>query len=200
MSIPPFPTRLTGSAIASRDSRCGAAGSAGARARSIRCRSATRRSGKPTWRPVPPGFVEAAARLGDAGSDRVGKRLRRCCRRRGTTEVETLRAVTTEILHDPLLGTALDSLGHELESERLAEAHDSSEERKILHTTVDLCGEAAVDLYDVDRKTLKIRERCIARAEVVEGELDAAVLQEVELLLGALAARDEHALGQLERQ
>ena len=49
-------------------------------------------------------------------------------------------------------------------------------------------------------KPLEIGERRVARSEVVERELDTAVLQHCELLLRALAARDEHALGQLERQ
>src|SRR5882762_6819357 len=108
--------------------------------------------------------------------------------------------MAAEALHDSLLSIALDSLGHELEPERLPQAYDSLEECEVGGAAVDLGREAAVDLDDVDRETLKIGERCVTRAEVVEGELDASVLQGGELLLGPLAACDEHALGQLERQ
>ncbi len=114
--------------------------------------------------------------------------------------MEALRTVAAEVLHDALLRNALDSFGYELKSERLPQADDSLEQREICCTGVDLGGEAAVDLHDVDRKSLEIGERRVARSEVVERELDTSVLQHCELLLRALTARDEHALRQLERQ
>src|SRR5436190_3249647 len=200
MSIPLFPTRRTGSAIASRDSRCGAAGSAGGRALSIRCRSRTRRPDNPNWQPVRPGFVETGGASGEAGSDGVGQSQRRGRGRSRTAEVEALRAVAAQFPHDALLSKSLDPFSHELKPERLPQADDSLEEREIRCAAVDLGGEAAVDLHDVDRKSLQIGERRIARPEVVERELDTSFLQHCELLLRALTARDEHALGQLERQ
>src|SRR6266540_3306306 len=114
--------------------------------------------------------------------------------------MEALRTVAAEIPHDPLLSMALNPLGHELKSERLPEADDPLEERKVVRAAVDLGGEAAVDLHDVDRESLQIGERCVAGAEVVERELHASLLQDGKLLRSALAARDEHALCQLERQ
>src|SRR6266851_720227 len=98
-------------------------------------------------------------RLGDAGLDRVAREhQRRSGRRRGTAEVEPLRTVAAEVLHDSLLSATLDSFRHELEPERLPQAHDSLEEREIGRAAVDLGRKAAVDLHDVDRKTLEIRQ------------------------------------------
>src|SRR4029079_9180135 len=108
--------------------------------------------------------------------------------------------MTPQLLHDPLLRVALDALRDELKTQRLAEADDALEQREIVGAAVDLRREAAVDLDDVDRQPLEIRERRIARPEVVECELDAPLLQGLELQVGTLTARDEDALGQLERQ
>src|SRR6266545_6776696 len=114
--------------------------------------------------------------------------------------MEALRTVAAEIMHDPLLSIALDSLGDELKPERLPEPDNPLEQREVVHAAVDLGRKAAVDLHDVDREPLQIGERRVAGTEVVERELHASLLQDSKLLLGALAARDEHALGQLERQ
>jgi hypothetical protein len=99
-----------------------------------------------------------------------------------------------------LLSNALDPLSHELKPERFPQADNSLEEREIRRAAIDLGGEAAVDLHDVDRESLQIGERRVARPEVVQRELDTPVLQHDELLLRALAARNEHALRQLERE
>src|SRR3954468_18711169 len=108
--------------------------------------------------------------------------------------MEALRTMAAEVLHDSLLSVAFDSFGDELEAERFPQTNDSLEKGKIGRAAVDPGGEAAVDLHDVDRQPPEICERRIAGTEVVERELDAAILQGVELLLGALAARDEDAL------
>ncbi len=98
------------------------------------------------------------------------------------------------------MSVALDPLCYELQTEGLPQADDALEECEIGCTGVDLRGEAAVDLHGVDREALEIGERRVACPEVVEGELDASLFQHRELMLGALATRNEDALRQLERQ
>ena len=60
--------------------------------------------------------------------------------------------------------------------------------------------ERAVDLEHVDREALEVRQRGVAGAEIVHGELDAEVLQRGELENGRLRFLHDDALGDLELQ
>jgi hypothetical protein len=99
-----------------------------------------------------------------------------------------------------VLRRSLDSLRHELEPEGVPEADDSAQKGERVLARVDVRGEAPVDLHDVDRQRLQVRERGVPRPEVVERQRHAALLQSSELLLDAVDGGDQDALGELERQ
>ena len=62
----------------------------------------------------------------------VGECPRRRGRRGGTPEVEALRTLAAEVLHDSVLRVAFDPLGDELQTERLTEADDPLKEGKVI--------------------------------------------------------------------
>ena len=65
---------------------------------------------------------------------------------------------------------------------------------------LDVRREAPVDLDDVDRELPQVRERRVARPEVVEREDDAEILDLLQRPGDALVGGEQRALGQLERE
>jgi len=72
--------------------------------------------------------------------------------------VEALAALTAELLHDVVLPLPLDPLGDEPRAQSVPETDDRAQERAAIGVAVDGRREAAVDLDDVDREALEVRQ------------------------------------------
>src|SRR5205085_5613407 len=88
----------------------------------------------------------------------------------------------------------------EVELQRVAEVDDALEEYEVTVFGADVRREAPVDLDDVDRELPQVRERRVARPEVVECEDDPEVLDLLERPGDTLVGREQRALGELERE
>src|SRR5207249_3105488 len=100
-------------------------------------------------------------------AERIGARI---------PEVEALGTVAPEAADNLVLRPRLDSLGDQVQPERISEVDDPFQQYEIGVTGGDRVGEASVDLHDVDREALQVRERRVAGAEIVERQGDAARL------------------------
>src|SRR5439155_1410794 len=112
---------------------------------------------------------------GPAGADpdRLAAPLGGPCRGgRGTAVVEALPAVAAEGLDHLALALPLDALRDEAGSERVPQPDDRAQQSLPRLVGVDRRREAAVDLDDVHRQALQVRQRAVARPEVVERDLD----------------------------
>jgi hypothetical protein len=115
-------------------------------------------------------------------------------------EVEALAEWAAEGLeHLEVLGR-LHALGDDLQVHRAGHLHDRRGHFGLLRAGLQACDELAVELELVERQAGEVRERRVARAEVVEREADAQVLELAQRLQGALAAAEQRALRDLERQ
>src|SRR4051794_19834587 len=94
-------------------------------------------------------------------------------------EQEALAQVATQRAQRVPLLLVLDALGDHLERKRRAEADDGGRQAVLLRRGA-LAQEGAVHLEDVDREAAEVAERRIARAEVVQRERDAQLLQRLQ--------------------
>ena len=95
----------------------------------------------------------------------------------GAAEVEALSGVASLVLEPQELVDRLDALGHGLEAQRAAELDQRVDERGAGPVRGGSEHEGPVDLDDVHGELLEVGQRRVARAEVVDGEADAEVLQ-----------------------
>ncbi len=115
-------------------------------------------------------------------------------------EQETLRGHAAELQEVRHLVVDLHALGHGLESERLAEHHDGARKLRSLARLGQAAHEGAVDLEDIDRETVQVRQRRVAGTEVVDREPNAQRLQLAELDQVRLGVVHHRAFGQLDQQ
>src|SRR4051812_6412485 len=107
--------------------------------------------------------------------------------------------MAAERLQQGMLVRGLDPLGDDGLAEAAAEAGDGIDDRRVGGIVLEPANEAAVDLYDVDRELLEMRERGEAGAEIVERDRDPLLVQHAQRALDIFgAAADEHALGHFE--
>lgn len=101
----------------------------------------------------------------------------------------------------PLIGI-LDALGDGREAEALTQLDDRPRQRPAVLTRVGAAApdERAIDLQDVDGKTLQIAERGLAGSEVIDREADAECLQGLQELDRLGPAVKQRTLGELEDQ
>ena len=83
----------------------------------------------------------------------------------------------------------LDALGDHGQREGSADAEDGFEQVAALAAVVQRRHEAAVDLEDVDRHPLQVREGGVSGAEVVDRDANAEGLDLLQVLAGARARR-----------
>src|SRR5262245_17747168 len=78
----------------------------------------------------------------------------------------------------------LDSLGDDLETQRLAELDDHANEDRPLAVGAEAVHEGAIDLEHVDGEAVQVAQRRVARPEVVDRQPDAVAPQRPERLDG----------------
>ncbi|RYE89710.1 MAG: hypothetical protein EOO75_11355, partial [Myxococcales bacterium] len=121
-------------------------------------------------------------------------------RRHGLGEVEALHLVAAERPQELELGLDLDALGDDLEAEAVAEGQDGAGDGHVLDVERRAAHELAVDLDDVHRKPLDVRERGVAGAEVVDRDRDAELAQLLQPLAHLGRALEQEALGDLDAE
>ena len=134
----------------------------------------------------PPGSDSAgpagdAAERGERPPRRSPELLPKAFGRQGTADEETLDLVAAVLLQELALSLGLDPFGDDAEVQAVGQVDRRGAERGVLRVELDAADEALVDLQDVDRKALEVGEGRVAGAEVVEGDLDAQLLQLGEL-------------------
>ena len=114
----------------------------------------------------------APSRAGPSGEQRldlvVGHR---------PAEQISLGRVTPERAQVRELGVGFDTLGDDMEPERVTELDDSADDRGLLGAAAHPGDEALVDLQRVDREPLEARQRGRAGAVVVDRDLDTGALE-----------------------
>src|SRR4051794_18559175 len=100
--------------------------------------------------------------------------------------VEALREVAADRGQDRARGGRLDALGDDPQAERAAERRRRGDDRAVGGIAVHRHHERLVDLELVDGQPLEMLERGVARAEVVEREAAAELLEIRQHLTGAL--------------
>src|SRR4029079_16422694 len=145
-----------------------------------------------------------------AGVDEIAWRLTPRCRsvraeqRRelvrgyGRAEVVTLHLVARAFAQERLLLGRLDAFGDDRQAQGLTHRDDRLGNRAIFRVARDLADEGAVDLQRVDREALQMRERRVARAEIVDREPDTERLDRAQNLHGALGVVHDHAFRDLD--
>ena len=83
------------------------------------------------------------------------------------------------------LVVVLDAFGKRVDPESLAQLDEGLDDRGRLVRGREVRDEGAVDLERVDRELPQVRERAVARSEVVDGEAHAERLQLVEPAVAA---------------
>src|SRR6476659_1218486 len=91
-----------------------------------------------------------------------------------------------------------DSFGGSLDTERIRKLGNRMDDRGRTVAGQQVLDEAAVDLQLVERETLQITERGIARPEIVERNADAERAEGVKQLQRRLAAFEEDGFGDLD--
>ena len=95
-------------------------------------------------------------------------------------------------------GLGLNSLGNQLQAERLRQRDDRPHDREIAGIGAEVADEPPVDLECVDGKRLQVRQHAVAGAEVVDGDLDADLLESGERDPGGLDVLNHDAFGDLQ--
>ena len=80
------------------------------------------------------------------------------------------------------------------------ETHDGVNNGVAGRIVIEVGDEASINLDDVDRESLEVTQRAVPGSEIVEGELDAEILEVVQHEQGPFAVLDEDALGDFQDQ
>src|SRR5205807_9671792 len=115
-------------------------------------------------------------------------------------EVEALADVTAERLELIELLAGLDAVGDRDEPERMRHVDHGGDDRRVFGLVAELAHERAVHLQDVERKALERAERRLARAEVVQAQNHAELLERRERAKGPLLVLGDDSLGDLEAE
>ena len=116
----------------------------------------------------------------------------------GTGKDETLavRAVLAAQAFE--LGAGLDALGDDRQPQGPAQLDQRVQEGGRLAGTVDGRDEGAVDLELVDGEPAEVGQRGLPRSEVVNGDLDAQLLEPAQVRHRGLGVADQDRLGHLQ--
>src|SRR4051794_1432615 len=100
----------------------------------------------------------------------------------GATEEVALAEAGLQLAQRGELLGGLDALGDDLEVERAGEVDDHADEARFAPAGGQAVDERLGDLQRVQRQRMQVRQRRVACAEVVEGDLHAELAQLVEAL------------------
>src|SRR3546814_1212274 len=109
-----------------------------------------------------------------------------------STRTDTLFPYTT------LFRSGLHALADGHQTEGLAQSQHGTHDLGVAGRLGQAVNEAAVDLHDVDRAALQVRQRRVASAEVVDGQSHARFVQVADGAEGDADRRDDARLGDLE--
>lgn len=105
--------------------------------------------------------------------------------RQRLAEIVTLDFVAAMCRQKGGLQRVLDTLGDRGQLEAAGECDDGADDRLVAGVTTDAGDEGTVDLQRIDGQALQVGERGVARAEIVDGQMDAEAVQVFEVV-GAL--------------
>ena len=103
--------------------------------------------------------------LGQVGLDGLPGEPEGVCRRLDVVDRQTV--VGHERRERVECAGLVEHLGHDLEPQGARQADDRTDDRGVVGVDADAVDEGAVDLEDVDREPLEVRQRAEAGAEVV---------------------------------
>src|ERR1700737_4569297 len=115
--------------------------------------------------------------------------------RRRLAEQIALHRVAAFLGEEAELLLGLNALGDNRHFEAVAEIDDGADDRRGLRIAAEIHHEGAVDLDLVERESLQVAERGIARAEIVHRDPPAARLQPPDQCQAAVEILDQHAFG-----
>ncbi len=118
----------------------------------------------------------------------------------GLAEQLALRLVAAGLAQERELLHGLDAFGDHLHAEAVAHLDDGAHQRRVVAVGGGVAHEGLVDLQRADRELLQRRQRGIAGAEVVDGQVQAHGRQLVEHADGALGIGHQGGFGDLEFQ
>ena len=103
----------------------------------------------------------------------------------GASEVVALRLIGTHSDEGIHLGNLFDAFRDHAQAERVRQIDDGFDDRLVRERPADAGDELPVDLHCSHRQLAKVRQRRVAGAEIVEGDLDAQFAQLLEQPDGA---------------
>lgn len=112
-------------------------------------------------------------------------------------EHEALQIVAADVGEKSQLGRRFDAFGGDATAENAAEGDDGINDRDIAVVARQLADEAAVDLDRVDWQMFELRERTVARPEVIDCQADPHLFQFSERATCRLEVVHENGFGQL---
>ena len=121
-------------------------------------------------------------------------------RRAGATEEVALAAIAAHRPQPRQLQRRLQPLGDDGDAEGVAEVDDGLDDRRVLGVEAEPGDEATVDLDRLDREPLEVRQRRVAGAEVVDGEVQAEAAQVAQGDRRRLDVGEQRGLGDLQPQ
>ncbi len=137
-------------------------------------------------------------RGGVAGA--LGEAVEELTGRLWCSDREPLRDVAAKSAQMSPLRARLDSLGDDERIERVGEVDGSADDGIAARVVREVRDEAPVELDLLERQPVEVRERRVARAEVVDRESCACSREPVQRLVGALGVCEQRALGDLEHE
>src|SRR5580658_1563051 len=120
------------------------------------------------------------------------------CERLWTADGVTLNEVDTHAPRRIERTRVLDLLGDHLEVERARELDHRGHHRLVHGVAREIAHEGAVDLQEIHRQILEVRERADARAEIIQSELTTHAVQHADETPRVIEIGDHRVLGDLE--
>src|SRR5438132_3814974 len=107
--------------------------------------------------------------------------------RRRTADVEALDEVTAVFPQQRLGLLILDALRHNFQAEVVPEIDGRADDRRTVAVRRHVQDEGLIDLNLLDREALEVRQRRVARPEVIDRDLDAGLMQALQVTSASAA-------------
>ena len=114
--------------------------------------------------------------------------------------VKALRILAADRPQERRVLGRLDPLGDDLLAKFMCQRHDGADDDRIAVAFAARLDQGLVDLDRVEGKTVQVGERGITGAEIVERQMDAGFLEEIEDVRGLLRVLHDERFGDLEAQ